>query len=167
MLYFVSTLDDDYWASQNGGVYTTGSTSFTLVMQNPCRTSTLRTTIDSGDVNFPNVLVSSLGPSISIDITVLDEASVTYRNYDGLTLCGQRTYTLAGGHTDEYGDATILATLSQTTAPGDTMTVQSTDVNDSNFFTYSSRLYNDNLNVCLNDYLADVPCVDIAFTIEV
>jgi len=42
---------------------------------------------------FSDVIVSVLD-TLNVDLEVKDQASTTYGNYDGVTLCGARTYSV-------------------------------------------------------------------------
>lgn len=96
-----------------------------------------------------------VGSAVTQDATTPDQSSTDYGAADGYTLCGERTYSLLGGHS--------FVTLTTTTKTGDTISVLTNVDSDSDHATPAATTYAETLRVCLTDY--STICADMSFNV--
>ena len=102
----------------------------TLVVENPCRTSTIQPTSAGVECEFLDITYSLLAaaPSTTTNLRCKDSASTTYGNNDGFTLCGAREYTFtnwdaAWGTRSGTENTDLSVTSSDGSLVGQTITV--------------------------------------------
>ena len=136
-----------YKAFLNDDAVTSLGTSFTLTLVDPCLTSTMTTE------TWPDMTTTVKVATGAVSITkngIKDAASTTYANNDGLTLCGNRKYTISG----TYAHNTLTTPLYS--KPVTISLVTTLDAH----ITHPTNGVTEVVTACLQDYTtAQVPCI--------